>query len=227
MRTALDEGRPVVALETTLIAHGFPPGEGVAVGLESERRVREAGAVPATIGVLDGEVRVGLDEDELEQFGADRAQARAARRRRRGRAARGRRDDRRRDARGRAHGRPSLHGHRGDRRSPPRLDAAAGRLLRPRRARANASRRRRLGREVDPRRACDRGGARDARHPDARLPHRHAAALLRGGGRAAGLRARRVAERGRPRSRAATGSSAARACSSATRRRRASTTSRG
>jgi pseudouridylate synthase len=68
---ALGAGLPVVALETTLIAHGFPPGEGVAVGLESERRVREAGAVPATIGVLDGEVRVGLGEDELERFGVD------------------------------------------------------------------------------------------------------------------------------------------------------------
>jgi pseudouridine-5'-phosphate glycosidase len=68
---ALGAGRPVVALETTLIAHGFPPGEGVAVGLESERRVREAGAVPATIGVLDGEVRVGLGEDELERYGVD------------------------------------------------------------------------------------------------------------------------------------------------------------
>jgi pseudouridine-5'-phosphate glycosidase len=71
VREALGEGRPVVALETTLIAHGFPPGEGVAVGLESERRVREAGAVPATTGVLDGEVRVGLGEDELERFGVD------------------------------------------------------------------------------------------------------------------------------------------------------------
>ena len=70
VRAALDEGGPVVALETTLIAHGFPPGEGVAVGLESERRVRDAGATPATIGVLDGEVRVGLDEQELERFGA-------------------------------------------------------------------------------------------------------------------------------------------------------------
>jgi pseudouridine-5'-phosphate glycosidase len=70
VRAALDEGRPIVALETTLIAHGFPPGEGVAVGLESERRVREAGATPATIGVLDGEVHVGLDEQELERFGA-------------------------------------------------------------------------------------------------------------------------------------------------------------
>ncbi len=64
-------GGAVVALETTLVAHGFPPGEGVAVGLESERQVREAGAVPATVGVLDGEVRVGLTAQELERFGAD------------------------------------------------------------------------------------------------------------------------------------------------------------
>jgi pseudouridine-5'-phosphate glycosidase len=59
-----------VALETTLIAHGFPPGEGVEVGLESERQVRAAGAVPATIGVLDGEIVVGLTEDELARFDA-------------------------------------------------------------------------------------------------------------------------------------------------------------
>ena len=61
----------VVALETTLVAHGFPPGEGIEVGLESERQVRAAGAVPATIGVLDGEIVVGLTEDELTRFGAD------------------------------------------------------------------------------------------------------------------------------------------------------------
>jgi pseudouridine-5'-phosphate glycosidase len=60
-----------VALETTLVAHGFPPGEGIEVGLESERQVRAAGAVPATIGVLDGEIVVGLTEDELARFGAD------------------------------------------------------------------------------------------------------------------------------------------------------------
>jgi pseudouridylate synthase len=65
------EATAVVALETTIVAHGFPPGDGVAVGLESERRVREAGAVPATIGVLDGEIRVGLTADELERFGPD------------------------------------------------------------------------------------------------------------------------------------------------------------
>jgi pseudouridine-5'-phosphate glycosidase len=68
---ALAERRGVVALETTLVAHGFPPGEGVEVGLESERRVRAVGAVPATVGVLDGRLRVGLDEDELERFTPD------------------------------------------------------------------------------------------------------------------------------------------------------------
>jgi pseudouridylate synthase len=65
------EARAVVALETTLVAHGFPPGEGVEVGLESERQVRAAGAVPATIGVLDGEVVVGLTADELSRFGPE------------------------------------------------------------------------------------------------------------------------------------------------------------
>jgi pseudouridylate synthase len=66
---------PVVALETTLVAHGFPPGEGVAVGLASEGAVREGGAVPATVGVLDGAVRVGLSADELERFTPDARKA--------------------------------------------------------------------------------------------------------------------------------------------------------
>jgi pseudouridine-5'-phosphate glycosidase len=70
VEAALRDGAPVVALETTLVAHGFPPGEGVAVGTESERRVRAAGAAPATIGVLDGAVRVGLGTEELERFDA-------------------------------------------------------------------------------------------------------------------------------------------------------------
>jgi pseudouridine-5'-phosphate glycosidase len=71
VRETLEAGRPVVALETTLVAHGFPPGDGVEVGLESERRVRAGDAVPATIGVLDGRIRVGLSEDELARFTAD------------------------------------------------------------------------------------------------------------------------------------------------------------
>jgi pseudouridine-5'-phosphate glycosidase len=67
---ALAAGTPVVALETTLVAHGFPPGEGIEVGLESERRVRAGGAVPATIGVLDGRLRVGIGAADLERFDA-------------------------------------------------------------------------------------------------------------------------------------------------------------
>jgi pseudouridine-5'-phosphate glycosidase len=74
---ALEAGEPVVALETTIVAHGFPAGAGTAVALECEARVRSAGAVPATVGVLDGRVRLGLDEHELERFDAGAAKASA------------------------------------------------------------------------------------------------------------------------------------------------------
>jgi pseudouridylate synthase len=70
VQQAQRDGVGVVALETTLIAHGFPPGEGVAVGLSSEAAVRASGAVPATIGVIDGQIVVGLSESELERFDA-------------------------------------------------------------------------------------------------------------------------------------------------------------
>ena len=70
VREAQAAGRGIVALETTLVAHGFPPGEGVEVGLASEQAVRDGGAVPATIGVLDGEIVVGLTEEELGRFDA-------------------------------------------------------------------------------------------------------------------------------------------------------------
>ena len=68
VQTALAEERAVVALETTLVAHGFPAPTGVEVGLASEAAVRAAGAVPATIGVLDGRIVIGLTESELERF---------------------------------------------------------------------------------------------------------------------------------------------------------------
>ena len=71
VRAALDADEPVVALETTLVAHGFPPAEGVEVGLESERRVRTGGAVPATIGVLDGRIKVGMTAEELARFSSE------------------------------------------------------------------------------------------------------------------------------------------------------------
>ena len=68
VRAALDEGQPVVALETTIVAHGFPAPHGVEVGVEMEGAVRAAGATPATIGVLGGHIRIGLTAIELEQF---------------------------------------------------------------------------------------------------------------------------------------------------------------
>ena len=74
----LHEGDPVVALETTLVAHGFPPGVGVEVGRAADAAVRAEGAMPATVGVLDGQVVVGLDAGELERFGEAGAGARKA-----------------------------------------------------------------------------------------------------------------------------------------------------
>jgi len=68
VQAALSEERPVVALETTLVAHGFPAPAGIEVGLASEAAVRAAGATPATIGVLDGLIVVGLTGAELERF---------------------------------------------------------------------------------------------------------------------------------------------------------------
>jgi pseudouridine-5'-phosphate glycosidase len=66
VRAALEARRAVVALETTLVSHGFPGGEGLDVALEAERRVRAAWAVPASVD--DGVVRVGLTETELARF---------------------------------------------------------------------------------------------------------------------------------------------------------------
>jgi pseudouridylate synthase len=63
---ALIRSQPVVALETSLVAHGLPHPQGLEAALRCEQRVREAGAVPATIAILDGAVRVGLEEQELE-----------------------------------------------------------------------------------------------------------------------------------------------------------------
>lgn len=65
---AVKQSRPVVALETTLVTHGLPHPEGVRAAAELEAEVVKAGAVPATIGVLDGRVRVGLSVAELERL---------------------------------------------------------------------------------------------------------------------------------------------------------------
>jgi pseudouridylate synthase len=78
VEAALRHGRPVVALETTLVSHGFPGAQGVQVALAAEARVRRAGAVPATIGIMDGAVRAGLTPAELERFASAGPEARKA-----------------------------------------------------------------------------------------------------------------------------------------------------
>ncbi|MCX5270711.1 pseudouridine-5'-phosphate glycosidase [Streptomyces virginiae] len=68
VREALTRGKPVVALESTIIAHGLPRPRNLEVGLELEALVRAEGAVPATIAVVDGVAYAGLDKDRLERI---------------------------------------------------------------------------------------------------------------------------------------------------------------
>jgi pseudouridylate synthase len=70
---ALAAGQPVVALETTLVTHGLPRPRGLAMARQLEAAVRDAGATPATIGILAGAVRVGLARQELETLAASDA----------------------------------------------------------------------------------------------------------------------------------------------------------
>ena len=74
---ALADGRPVVALESTLIAHGLPRGRNLEVARELEAAVRAEGAVPATIAVVDGVARIGLDAAALEALALDGGFAKA------------------------------------------------------------------------------------------------------------------------------------------------------
>ncbi|MFF5102363.1 pseudouridine-5'-phosphate glycosidase [Streptomyces sp. NPDC000134] len=71
VREALDARRPVVALESTIIAHGLPRPRNLQVARELEQAVRREGAVPATIAVLDGRPQVGLGEEQLERIAGD------------------------------------------------------------------------------------------------------------------------------------------------------------
>lgn len=69
VRKALEEKRPVVALESTIISHGMPYPKNVETALNVERIIRENGCVPATVGIIDGVGVVGMTEDEIEEFG--------------------------------------------------------------------------------------------------------------------------------------------------------------
>ena len=66
---AIAGGKPVVALESTIISHGMPYPQNVETALNVERIIRENGAVPATIAVIDGRLKAGLTADEIEYFG--------------------------------------------------------------------------------------------------------------------------------------------------------------
>ncbi|KJV09414.1 pseudouridine-5'-phosphate glycosidase [Elstera litoralis] len=77
---ALAEGRPVVALESTIIAHGMPYPQNVETARRVEGLIRAGGAVPATIAVVDGAIQVGLDADLLERLGTADTVAKLSRR---------------------------------------------------------------------------------------------------------------------------------------------------
>ena len=77
---ALNAGKPVVALESTIIAHGFPYPANVESARECERIAREEGVVPATIAVIAGKLAVGLSDDEIERLGANRGTLKTGRR---------------------------------------------------------------------------------------------------------------------------------------------------
>ena len=69
VQTALQEQRPVVALESTVIAHGLPYPANIEVALAMEATIRSEGAIPATIGIRDGKIKIGLTLDEITKLG--------------------------------------------------------------------------------------------------------------------------------------------------------------
>lgn len=80
VRLALENHLPVVALETTIISHGMPYPQNIEMAREVEQIIRDNGAVPATIGLMDGEIKIGLTEQELERFATDQAVEKVSRR---------------------------------------------------------------------------------------------------------------------------------------------------
>lgn len=80
VETALAEGRPVVALESTIIAHGMPYPANLETARQVEQAVRQEGATPATIAIRDGRIQIGLDEEELEHLARGREVVKVSRR---------------------------------------------------------------------------------------------------------------------------------------------------
>ena len=78
--SALKEGKPVVALESTIISHGMPYPKNVETAMLVEKTVRENGAVPATMGIIEGEPIVGMTPLEIEEFGKRKGIAKVSKR---------------------------------------------------------------------------------------------------------------------------------------------------
>ena len=76
---ALKENKPVVALESTIISHGMPYPKNVETALLVEKTIRKSGAIPATIGIIDGEPIVGMTPEEIEEFGKRKGILKASR----------------------------------------------------------------------------------------------------------------------------------------------------
>ena len=80
VRKALEENRPVVALETTIISHGMPYPKNVQTALAVEKVIRDNGASPATVGIIDGDAVIGMTPEEIEEFGKRKGILKASRR---------------------------------------------------------------------------------------------------------------------------------------------------
>jgi pseudouridine-5'-phosphate glycosidase len=80
VKKALEEGKPVVVLESTLISHGFPYPENLEVAGEMEEIIRRYGVVPSTIAIIKGKIKVGLTRDELEFMATSKDIFKASRR---------------------------------------------------------------------------------------------------------------------------------------------------
>ena len=80
VKKALEENRPVVALESTIISHGMPYPKNVETALRVEQVIRDNGAIPATIGIIDGEAVIGMTPEEIEEFGKRKGIAKVSRR---------------------------------------------------------------------------------------------------------------------------------------------------
>ena len=81
VREALEQGKPVVALESTIISHGMPYPQNIETAMQVEQIIRDNGAVPATIAIIGGRLKAGLTPDEIEYFGKKGTEIRKASRR--------------------------------------------------------------------------------------------------------------------------------------------------